>query len=99
MRSPDAHPDSKRDQAAAATRAVMLPEILDVSDLSRWLRCSPATSRRLLRDGVVPGKRIGRRWFVTRDALLTKLRPADQRPRPRVLRAADDRGASGELDE
>ncbi len=59
--------------AAAAARRILLPEVLDVQDLAFWLRCSPSFVRALLRAGELPGCRIGRRWLVTRAALLSRL--------------------------
>jgi hypothetical protein len=69
--------------AVKATRSVLIPEILDVEDLAHWLRCSPSTARAHLRSGQIPGRRIGRRWLVARDALLLSLttRPAGAGPR------------------
>lgn len=66
--------------AIAATRSVLLPQILDVQDLAKWLRCSEPTVRALLRAGRLPGRRIGRRWLVSRDALLSFL----ERPEPKA---------------
>lgn len=35
-----------------------------VRDLSALLGVHPATVRRLLRRGMIPGRRIGQRWYV-----------------------------------
>jgi hypothetical protein len=59
--------------AIAATRAIVMPEVLDTRDLAYWLRCGESTARARLRAGVIPGRRLGRRWFVTRAALLRAL--------------------------
>jgi len=56
--------------AVAATRTVLVPEILGVDDVSFWLRCSPSFARSLLRDGRLRGRRVGRRWFVSRTVFL-----------------------------
>jgi len=67
-------PLSQRSTAAvAATRTVLLPEILDLRDLAFWLRCSRSTARARLRSGEIPGRRLGRRWLITRTALLRAL--------------------------
>lgn len=59
------HPD-----ASAAARRVVMPDVLDVDDVAYWLRCSPALVRSLLKTRRIPGRRVGRRWLVTRAALL-----------------------------
>jgi hypothetical protein len=44
-------------------------QILSIDDLVKMLGLRPRTVRKLLRDGVIPGKKIVRRWYVTEDAL------------------------------
>ena len=75
--------------ALAATRAVLLPEILDVPELARWLRCSESSARRLLREGRIPGRRIGKRWLVSREALLQVLVTGRDRSLVRLLGRQD----------
>lgn len=63
--------------AVAATRAIALPDLCSVEDLSRHLRRSASAIRTLLRTGDIPGKKIGRRWVIGRDHLLRVI--ADER--------------------
>ncbi len=87
-------PSPNRDRAIAATRMVVVPDILDVHDLAFWLRCRESFARAQLRSGRIPGSRVGRRWFVTREALLRALTSDDAHRAggshlPRVVRDAD----------
>jgi excisionase family DNA binding protein len=90
VRHSTSSPKTRRDQAIAATRAVMLPEVLDATDLAYWLRCSRTTARRLLRAGVIPGRRVGRQWFVTRAALLDALESPRGASGPRLSVVPED---------
>ena len=65
------------ESAAAAARSVLLPDLLVVEDLASVLRITPSAARKLLRRGVIPGRRIGRRWVVDREALLRSLTGPD----------------------
>lgn len=49
---------------------IFLPDILLVEDLAPVLRMSPSGVRAALRAGRIPGKRVGRKWMVSRAALL-----------------------------
>ena len=53
---------------------ILLPDLLVVEDLAPFLRISAAGVRRLLREGVLPGRRVGRRWVIERQTLLEALR-------------------------
>lgn len=59
--------------AAQFLRAVALPDICQVEDLASHLRQSPSSIRAMLRKGQLPGRRVGRRWLVSRAALLAWL--------------------------
>jgi excisionase family DNA binding protein len=90
-------PLSHRSTAAvAATRTVLLPEVLDLGDTSYWLRCSKRYTRRLLREGRIHGRRVGRGWLVTRAELLRFLESEknENAPAPPQLRVvpAEERG-------
>ena len=74
-----ATPPLNLEAALAATRSVLLPEILDVADLALWMRCSESTARAHLRAGRIPGRRLGRRWLTTRQSLLRALDPHEKR--------------------
>ena len=56
--------------ASAALRSISLPDVATVEDLARILRLSRSTIRGHLRAGAIPGRKIGRRWLVSRPALL-----------------------------
>ena len=67
-------------QPATATqflRALALPDICQVEDLASHLRQSPAAIRAALRRGQLPGRRVGKRWLISRAALLDWLGSAD----------------------
>jgi len=51
-------------------RSLYLPEVGTVEDIAEHLRMSPETVRRKLRDGTLVGRKVGRRWYITRRALL-----------------------------
>jgi excisionase family DNA binding protein len=46
-----------------------LPQMLTVTDVSRLLGTSEQVVRYLLRTQQIPGRRIGRRWYVPRARL------------------------------
>ena len=70
--------------AAKALRSVSLPDVVTVDDLACHLRLSPSAVRAALREGRIPGRRVGRRWLISRPALLASFaRPA--RPAPHLL--------------
>lgn len=62
------------DHVSAVARALALPDVAAPHDLAAHLGLSPRTVRRYLANGVLPGRRIGRRWFTVRDDLLAALR-------------------------
>lgn len=66
VESPNAPPRS----AVEALRALSLPDICRVEDIAAHLKISQSAVRRLLRTGDIPGRRVGRRWLVSRLALL-----------------------------
>jgi excisionase family DNA binding protein len=64
-------PSNSRSSALIeATRSVTVPDICSVEDVAHHLKASHGTVCRWLRDGVIPGRKVGRRWFVTREVLL-----------------------------
>ncbi len=54
-------------------RQIFVPDILLIEDLCRVLRMTPSGARAALRAGRIPGRRLGRRWVVSREALLALL--------------------------
>jgi len=68
------------------SRNLYLPEVGTVEDVSEHLRLTPETVRRRLRDGTLIGRKVGRRWYITRRALLGVLEGGSPgRPDPRRL--------------
>lgn len=53
--------------------SIYLPDILVAEELSGILRMTPAGVRAALRSGRIPGRRVGRRWLVSRSALLAHI--------------------------
>jgi len=51
-----------------------LKDIITTEELAEHLHLSVRTVRRYLRDRVLPGQRVGSRWFVERLTLLSFLR-------------------------
>lgn len=59
--------------AAAAARAVMLPEILSDTEVAQHLRMPVLEVRRLFATHALPGRKLGDHWFTSRVALLREL--------------------------
>jgi len=66
--TPQSTPASSR-----AVESIYLPDILVAEELSSILRMTPAGVRAALRAGRIPGRRVGRRWLVSRTALLAHI--------------------------
>lgn len=79
------------EEAVAAARAVVLPEVLDVKAISAALGLSPSTIRRHLRSGRLSGRRLGSKWYTTDEELKRALAGIDGQGRalqgrgPRLL--------------
>jgi len=54
---------------------MLIPDVMTVQDASIRLGYSQRHLRRLLRDGILPGRRLGRRWVILRGPLLAALAP------------------------
>jgi excisionase family DNA binding protein len=52
----------------------MIPAWLSPDEVARLLELNRHTVYRLLRDGQLPGSRIGGRWFVSVEALAARIR-------------------------
>ena len=63
----------------------LLPEVMSTRDLALGLQFSVRRVRALLCAGVLPGRKVGRRWFVTRDVLLRALSPDNVRGRLSIV--------------
>jgi len=56
-----------------ATRALALPDVCCVEDVAIHLKTTSKTVYRWLGTGMIPGKKIGRRWYIPRESLLAFL--------------------------
>lgn len=65
-----AHQHLPSDVATRVLRSVALPDVCRVEDLAEHLQVSTAAIRRALRRGELPGRRVGRRWLISRLALV-----------------------------
>lgn len=61
-----------------------LPPLLTASDLAKLLGLTEHGARALLRRGELPAVRIGRKWFVRREALENHIRRQEARQRKRA---------------
>lgn len=67
---------------------LVLPDIISVCELHRHLGLSKSVIRSKFRTGEIPGRKIGRRWFVARRALVELLstpQSTNERSSMRVL--------------
>lgn len=53
-----------------------LPEILWIEDIANILGIGLIQARRKCRNGEIPAKRLGKRWFILREELIRVLRPS-----------------------
>lgn len=60
--------------ARAALRSIALPDICTVPVLAQHLHLSHSAIRSLIRQGAIPGRKLGRQWVVSRIELLGSLR-------------------------
>lgn len=69
-----------------------LPPVITPEDLSRVTGQHPTSIRKQCRDGTIPARRIGKLWYMNRDAVLGNLVPqplvVDERAMRMVLDAA-----------
>ena len=66
----------------SATRAAIVPDICAPEDVALYLRISRPTALRWMREGTIQAAKLGSRWYVTRDALLSHLRQRSIRAVP-----------------
>jgi excisionase family DNA binding protein len=64
-----------------------MPEVMTVKELAEFLRVNPATIYRLLRDGRIPGFRVGSEWRFDREAIEQWQREGEHTPRTRKCRS------------
>lgn len=46
-----------------------LPDLLSVSEAALYLDVHPNTIKRWLKNGTIPGSRLGVKWYISADAL------------------------------
>jgi excisionase family DNA binding protein len=73
-----------------------IPELMTVEQAAVWLLVSERTLYTYLRRGTLPGRRIGRRWYINPEAVLALVggRPADRDEAARRLLEAGAEEAS-----
>ncbi|RKY17520.1 MAG: hypothetical protein DRQ55_15575 [Planctomycetota bacterium] len=62
-------------------RCLPPPRLLTTTDLSQMLGLSVRTTRRYLRDGVLPGTRLRGRWYASREAIIERVEMLSTRHR------------------
>jgi len=65
-------------------RSLPPPRILTATDLARALDVSVSTARRWLRTGQLPGVRLGRRWYASREAVVDRIESLSRTRRAEV---------------
>jgi excisionase family DNA binding protein len=55
---------------SARVAARLSGEVMDLKELCIFLGFSRSKVKRLIKDGVIPGKKIGRQWRFRRDEIL-----------------------------
>ena len=79
--------NSKTLVAADTLRSLSLPDVVGLAALAEHLGLATSTVRAHLRNGTIPGRKIGGRWFVSRRDLL-----AFFEMRPLRMVGADEKG-------
>ena len=51
-----------------------LPDLMTAEEVAEYLRIDLTTTREMLREGKLPGRKVGRAWRVLRDELEAWLR-------------------------
>ena len=96
MKNSSRRPPPLSDLAAPFTNLIV-PDLCNVAVLARLLLRSESSVRDLLRQGILPGRKIGRRWLIERQALLravasSSASPRQDDPEPQPFRVLDRRG-------
>lgn len=48
----------------------MTDEVLTIDDAAIFMKMAPKTIRKLLKDGTLPGRQVGKQWRITKRSLL-----------------------------
>jgi excisionase family DNA binding protein len=64
----------------------MLPDVLVVEDVARVSHASVAAVRDWIRSGLLPARKLGKRWLISRTELMRLLASPDVTPRFEVLK-------------
>jgi excisionase family DNA binding protein len=59
--------------AAVPASAPAQPDVLNVEQAAAFLGLSVASTAAALKSGSIPARRVGRRWLISRDALVAWL--------------------------
>lgn len=70
-------PDQGMTVGRADVRPAPAPAVLSLEELAELLQVKPADVRRLAERGELPGRKIGRSWRFSREAVLAWLGQAD----------------------
>ena len=65
----------------------MTDEVLTIEEAAEFLKMTPKTIRKMLKEGTIPGSRVGKQWRTTRRALLDRIDGGGMRE--------DDEGGTG----
>ena len=65
----------------------MTDEVLTIEEAAEFLKMTPKTIRKMLKEGTIPGSRVGKQWRTTRRALLDRIDGGETRE--------DDEGGTG----
>lgn len=66
-----------------------IDQLISLAEAARFCHLSPEHLRRLVRDGDLWGKKIGRNWITTLQALQTYL-VQDRKPGPKPKKSSDE---------
>ncbi|MCB9841660.1 MAG: helix-turn-helix domain-containing protein [Phycisphaeraceae bacterium] len=65
----------------AASPQPASPEVMTISELAEYLQVSKSSLYKLVQEGRVPGKKVGRHWRFHRDVINAWLKSSSQEER------------------
>jgi excisionase family DNA binding protein len=71
---------------AEAARQVIPPDVLIVEEAGPLLHMGLSTVRAKLHSGAIPGRKVGKRWYIVRTELFRFLTPSHAIPRFEVVK-------------
>jgi excisionase family DNA binding protein len=66
----------------------MADEVLTIDEAAIFLKMASKTVRKMLKEGTLPGRQVGRQWRITKRSLLDYIDGGEMR--------ADEEGGTGE---